>query len=268
MIYVLGTTGMLGRYVNSYLQGTGFDVKSVSRETLDASDTKDVIFKVLRTLDIKANDVLINCIGVIKQRGYVVNSSFILVNGVFPHILNEYCELNGAKLIHITTDCVFSGSTGNYIEWAIHDATDIYGKSKSIGEPTTATVIRTSIIGEEVANKKSLLEWVKSNAGKEVKGYEDHWWNGVTCLQLAKICETIIVEGLYWAGVRHIFSPDTVNKSQLISLISFVYGLNIKVDAVTTGTLCDRSLSSMYLDISFDVPDLSSQIVSIKNFKH
>jgi len=266
MIYVLGSTGMLGRYVNSYLQSTVFDVTPVSRETLDATDGKEIIFSTLNSLNIKTNDVLINCMGVIKQRGDVTASSFILVNGVFPHILNEYCELRGAKLIHITTDCVFSGSKGSYMECATHDAADIYGKSKSVGEPTTATVVRTSIIGEELENKKSLLEWIKSSEGKEVSGYEDHWWNGITCLQFAKICETIITEELYWEGVRHIYSREIINKSELVTLISFIYGLHIKVMPVCTGTLCDRSLMSMYDDVKFEIPGLAFQLAEIRNY--
>lgn len=265
MIYVLGATGMLGRYVHSYLQEVGFDVIPVSRDNLDASSSKESICTTLFNLGVRQDDVIINCMGVIKQRGATSDINFLLVNGIFPHILSDYCERYGAKLIHVTTDCVFSGAKGSYAEWDTHDATDIYGKSKSVGEPSFATVIRTSIIGEELDNKKSLLEWVRSNKDKEVDGYVDHFWNGVTCLQFAKICEIIINKDLYWSGVRHVFSPDTLNKRDLVALISSVYGLDVKVNPKITGTRCDRSLSSLHMSM-FTIPPLRAQILETKEY--
>lgn len=263
MIYVLGSTGMLGRYVCSYLEAADFDVIPISREILEATDPQAVISKVLYALGITKYDVIINCMGVIKQRGHVPDSTFLLVNGVFPHILSDYCEKQGANLIHVTTDCVFSGEKGDYAEWDVHDAKDIYGKSKSVGEPLNATVIRTSIIGEELRNKNSLLEWVRSMKGKEINGYTNHIWNGVTCLQFAKICEVIMNKDLYWEGVRHVYSHETYTKYDLVKLIGDIYDLGLTVSPVMTEISCDRSLSTVY-DLMFDLPTLTAQLEEIK----
>ena len=132
-------------------------------------------------------------------------------------------------MIHVTTDCVFSGSTGLYLENHPHDCIDDYGKSKSLGEPKDITVIRTSIIGEELSNKKSLLEWVRSNKNFKVNGFINHFWNGLTCLELSKQIKTIIDTGNYWKGVKHYFSPNVVSKCQLVKDISEIYDLNIEV---------------------------------------
>lgn len=263
MIYVLGSTGMLGRYVHSYLQAADFDVTPVARDTLDATKSQAIIFKVLYALGVGKDDVVINCMGVIKQRGRVSDATFLLVNSVFPHILSDYCEQRGANLIHVTTDCVFSGGKGDYAEWDVHDAKDIYGKSKSAGEPTNATVIRTSIIGEELHNKNSLLEWVRSMEGGEINGYTNHIWNGVTCLQFAKICELIINKDLYWEGVKHVYSYETYNKYDLVKLIRDTYALDLTVKPVVTELSCDRSLSTMY-DLLFDLPTLAEQLEETK----
>ena len=99
---------------------------------------------------------------------------------------------HNCQVVHISTDCVFNGKKGNYNEEDDHDCLDVYGKTKSLGENPDLTIIRTSIIGEEITNKRSLVEWVKSNTSKEINGFIKHFWNGVTCLQLAKIIYKII----------------------------------------------------------------------------
>jgi dTDP-4-dehydrorhamnose reductase len=166
-------------------------------------------------------------------------------------------------MIHITTDCVFSGKHGNYNENAIHDEINDYGMSKSLGELCKATIIRTSIIGEELMNKRSLLEWVKSNQGKEINGFTQHFWNGVTCLQLAEIIYKIIKDELYWEGVRHIFSPKSVSKYELINMINEVYNLNITVIPQETQKI-DKTLKTIYdTNDLFNIPELKEQIIKL-----
>jgi dTDP-4-dehydrorhamnose reductase len=147
-------------------------------------------------------------------------------------------------MIHITTDCVFSGKDGSYNELSEHDETNDYGMSKSLGELCNATIIRTSIIGEEVQNKRSLLEWVKSNKGKDINGFVNHFWNGVTCLELSNVIYKIINEKLYWNGVRHIFSPKSVSKFELVSMINEVYNLNIKINPFETENV-DKTITTI-----------------------
>jgi dTDP-4-dehydrorhamnose reductase len=168
------------------------------------------------------------------------------------------------NIIHITTDCVFSGKTGGYHEYSTPDETNDYGTSKSLGELCDGTIIRTSIIGEELSNKRSLLEWVISNENRTINGYSNHFWNGVTCLQLAKIIYKIINENAYWKGVRHIFSPTSVSKYELFKMISDIYELNITVKEFDT-EIVDKSLSTVY-EKFFNIPELKEQIIEMKYF--
>lgn len=263
-VFVFGSSGMLGGYVSKYFKDTGYNVVDVTRQDINATSANIIDFYAL---DISGGDVVINCIGLIKQRADVTDLQFILVNAVFPRLLANMCEHIGAKFIHVTTDCVYSGKTGGYVESSPHDATDIYGKSKSLGEPDNATVIRTSIIGEELQNKLSLVEWVKSQAGKTVNGFINHYWNGITCLQFAKICDHIIKNNLFWRGVKHIHSPNKISKFELILAISNAYNLGIVVKEFKTPELCDRSLKSERVDIIIDMPPLNIQIEEMEQFK-
>lgn len=263
-IFVFGQTGMLGRYVYSFLKSEGLDVIGVSRNELNIVEADYNSIRDLLILN--SGDVVINCAGLIKQRTETDKFDFIQVNAVFPHLLQKVCKEKDCRLIHITTDCVFSGLRGSYSELDDHDDIDIYGTTKSLGEPEQATVIRTSIIGEELRNFSSLLEWVKSNKDKEVLGYTNHIWNGITCLQFAKVCKYILNTEKVWRGVKHITSPNVINKFDLVNLISDVYDLNVKVMPYETEVKCDRSLISIREDVVFEMPELKDQLVEMKNF--
>jgi UDP-N-acetylglucosamine 2-epimerase len=173
-------------------------------------------------------------------------------------------------MIHITTDCVFSGKKENinkhkkgcYNENDIHDAETVYGQSKSHGEPNDCTIIRTSIIGEENNNKLSLLEWIISQNNKTIDGFTNNLWNGVTCYQLAKIMYEIIDKELYWIGVRHIFSPNIVSKYDLCRDIIDIYGLQIKLTPKETD-FCDRTLISNHESL-FQIPTIHDQLLEQK----
>lgn len=232
---------MLGKYVMEHFSRiAGFSVLGVTRNEFDAV-TDDV-----KTLQLYQYDVVINCIGTIKS---VVDSvgvvNTIKVNSLFPHTIANECKSYNTRLIHITTDCVFSGERGSYTENDLHDATDVYGKTKSLGEPETAMVIRTSIIGEEVA-KRSLIEWVKSKANTTVSGYTNHTWNGVTCLELAKFIEGCIKTDNYWTGVQHVFSPQDVTKLELVHMISDAFNLSVDTIPTETQPPVYRTLRTIY----------------------
>jgi dTDP-4-dehydrorhamnose reductase len=268
-IFIFGCDGMLGRYMYKYLSKI-YDVYSIDRNNYDVLN--DNFYNLKKILI--PNSILINCIGIIPQNndynGVVNDRLYLKINCIFPNMLSILCNELNIKFIHITTDCVFSGKKGNYTENDTHDETNIYGMSKSLGEPNNCTVIRTSIIGEELKNKKSLLEWVKSNdskAGKEIKGYTNHYWNGVTCLQLAKIINYIIDNNLYWNGIKHFFSPTSVSKYELIELIILIYKLNIKVNKCTS-TYTNKTLNTIKpheLD-DYKIPELKDQISELKHF--
>jgi dTDP-4-dehydrorhamnose reductase len=256
-IFVLGNTGMLGRYVSTFFKTTNFKttnykVVEISRDSLDATAINaSKMCDLFLRFGIRSEDTVINCMGIIKHKVETDIVDFINVNAIFPNVLANVCEYLGAYLIHPSSDCVYSGLKGNYSEDDEHDALDIYGKTKSLGEPKNATVIRTSIIGEELKNFTSLLEWVKSNKNKTINGYINHFWNGISCLEFALICYKIIIEDKFWIGVRNIYTINSISKFELIKLISDVYNLNINVIPIKTNLLCDRTLDTIYNDTDF-----------------
>lgn len=265
-IFVFGSTGMLGNYISTFLSSK-YDVVNVSRADIDASQTSSVIISnFLNSKGITKEDIIVNAIGTIKPRvDELGDLNAILVNSVFPHYLAKSAEDLEVKMIHITTDCVFTGNKGSYTESDIHDISDVYGRSKSMGEPLNSTIIRTSIIGEEKNTKRSLVEWIKSNKDKTVFGFTNHLWNGLTCLQVAKVIDEMIQKNIFWKGIRHVHSPRSLDKQQLVQLISNIYSLNINIIPKETEHKCDRSLSTN--TPTFDIPDLSIQIQEMKNFQ-
>lgn len=263
-ICVIGANGMLGYAVSSYFKHKNYNVIEITRREFDIA--KDPMGKLEAYLD--NVDVVINCAGVIKPT-IAKNSveNVIKINSIFPRNLAKLCNKKGIKCFHITTDCVYSGKKGKYTEEDYFDAEDLYGLSKNAGEMNDCMVIRTSIIGEENGNSRSLLEWAKSQAGKEVNGFTNHLWNGVTTLYLAEIIEKILTNNLYQKGIFHIYSPNTVNKYELLNIFNDVYDLKLKINPVEAKESIDRSLSSIYdLSIKLCGKPLEQQVREMKVF--
>jgi len=263
-VIIFGSNGMLGNYLYSFLKyKSNMDIISFSRKNLDiCKTTKETLHNFLEPIVSKDDSVIINAAGVIKQREKNIEE-MIFVNSIFPHMLANLSKNLNFKCIHITTDCVFAGDKGKYTEKSPHDCLDAYGKSKSLGENPNSCVIRTSIIGDELYNKKSLLEWCVSMRGKEINGYTNHFWNGVTCLELSSIIKKIINKNFFWEGVRHIFSED-VSKFELIQMINFHYNLNLNIKKYETKYPCDRTLRTNYKKIINK--SLEQQIIEMKKF--
>lgn len=259
-VVIFGSNGMLGNTIKLYFKSMNkYDVISLTRKHFDILNTnvEELInlFKVFPD-----NSIIINATGLIPHSGNTNEDDYIKVNADFPKLLDKLCTEHNHTFIHITTDCVFSGKDGLYNENSIHDEVNDYGVSKSLGELCSGTIIRTSIIGEEVQYKRSLVEWIKSNKDGTINGYINHYWNGVTCLQLAKIIYKIINEDLYWNGIRHIYSPTTVNKYQLCKMINEIFDLNINIKEFNTEKV-DKSIISIYDTNSlFNIPELEVQI--------
>jgi dTDP-4-dehydrorhamnose reductase len=265
-IGIFGASGMLGAYVEAYFRRNDFDVVTFARG--DVLTEPNALRARLESVG-SSPMWLINCVGVIKpQVAEQGVAETIRVNSLFPHILARVGGELGHHVLHITTDCVFSGATGGYGETSPHDELDIYGRTKSLGEPESCMVIRTSIIGEERFHKRSLIEWAKSQAGKEVRGFTNHSWNGVTCLEFAKVAHRLIDAGTTWRGVRHVFSPTAVNKLELLGLLDAAFALRLSVKPFETPTPCFRTLRSNYPEITLvcRVPELSVQLQDLKVF--
>ena len=250
-VVVLGDTGMLGGMLRRYLETEKMDVIGVSRKdglVVNPAYNMASLLNKIPALD-RYPDYIINCIGAIKPvfNDRIRLSEAIYTNAIFPHELvswNHRFEV-GAKIIHITTDCVFDGLDGYYTENSEHNSLDEYGKSKSLGEPEDCMVIRTSIIGPEWGgNKRSLVEWLLSQRGKEVNGFTNHMWNGLTTLELSMLLGDIMQHDLYSDGTQHLYSND-VNKYELLKWMNSIWELGIKVNSAEAPAYCNRTLRTV-----------------------
>ena len=263
-IIILGSTGMMGTYLKKFLKAD-YEIVCPSRAQLNfMSDRQTVLKYFYETLDVGTTDIIINAAGIIKQRVTASVMEMIMVNAVMPNLLAEVKQARSCNVIHLTTDCVYSGIKGGYVETDPHDCVDAYGKTKSLGENQNLTVIRTSIIGEELQNKFSLVEWVKSKRDKRVQGYIDHTWNGLTCLELSRFIRAMIGFQAFWKGTHHVHS-DTVSKFGLIKMINDIYHLNITIDPTPTEP-CKRDLKSLFNNF-IAVKPLIEQIIDMEDFK-
>lgn len=273
-VLILGATGMLGNAVSKYfLSKPEYFVYLAARNRKllqDAFPAADRIpYDAMNIVDVedrdyKEYDYVINCIGTIKPFMASDPIAARYINAVFPWQLADAC--GNTKLIHITTDCVFSGNKGKYMEIDAHDALDDYGKSKSLGEPIDrCMVIRTSIIGEEIHKNASLIEWAKSQKGKQVKGFTHHKWNGITTTTYAKVCEHIINNNLWKKGLFHVHSKDDVTKFDMMHYFSSKFNLDLDIIAVDNiGSPCDRTLRSVEkLNELVNVPTVKEQIEAL-----
>ena len=260
MILIFGANGMLGHYMCSILSSIDTIYPCTRKDfNIDMEDWS----MLMELLHRYQPNIIVNCAGLIPQKGSHSIASYFRVNTMFPHKLQKYCNQSPCKLIHITTDCVYSGNKGFYCETECSDVTNIYGHSKYLGEPLNACVLRTSIIGEELSHKTSLLEWVRQQ--KEINGYVNHHWNGVTCLTLSEIVKLIIQENYFWKGVRHIHSPNSVSKYELCKMIAHVYELNISVIPYQDKKAINRTLNSLYP--IFYIKPIEDQLKKQKEFQ-
>lgn len=259
-VLILGATGMLGNACEKlFLQESKNDVVSTSRNQnknsiqFDAKNdsVKDLIEKV-------EPDWIVNCIGVIKphinEAQHSSTQNAIEINSLFPHWIAKAIEATSTKVIQIATDCVYSGQVGLYSESQLHDALDVYGKTKSLGEVSSENFIhlRASIIGPEQGRSTSLLEWfLGQDLNAKVNGFTDHLWNGITTHHFAKLALSITEKNLFSPGVKHVIPGNIVTKAQLIECFKTVYGRNdITVNHVESTNKIDRTLTSNQGDFS------------------
>ena len=268
-IIIFGSTGMLGNYIyNFFYKKQNYNV--IKSEFFISEKNINNLEDYLLKYNINNETCIINCIGKIPQRKNINSSDkeYFLINSIFPYLLSNICQKYDTKMIQPTTDCVFSGKRGNYIETDIHDETNNYGLSKSLGEPLNCTVIRTSIIGLEKYNKKSFMEWViNSLKNKEtIKGFSNHYWNGITCLEYCYLIENIIINNNFWKGIQHIYSPTTKTKYELTLIIAKVFDLDTNnIIPNETENKVDKTLSSTNI-FPFKIKELEEQIEELKFF--
>jgi len=265
-VLILGSTGMLGNAVGKWFleRPEQFETHLTYRnEEMSFGENKHYfnMYDEEGSGELPAVDYIINCVGLIKP--FITEDPLVSieVNATFPWRLARYCEETDTNLIHITTDCVYSGAKGSYSEESEHDALDSYGKTKSLGEPNNCMVLRTSIIGEEIHKNVSLISWVKDQKGGEVNGYTNHLWNGITTKQYAEVCGKIITQDLFQIGKFHIHSPEPVTKHKLVSLINERFELGITVNEFEAPVVVDRTLATTHeMCARLEIPPIEQQI--------
>lgn len=264
-IIICGSSGMLGHTLKKYLSKY-YSVVKIDRSDIDLEcvSLKKLSNHIQCLLSKEQKTILINCVGLIKQRS-ISDYQMIDINAVLPHKLALICGSLNVNMIHFSTDCVYAGSKGSYVETDPHDATDLYGLSKSLGEPHSCSVLRTSIIGEELNNKLSLVEWVKSNKNGHIKGFTNHLWNGVTCLQAGKLIRQIIDSQMFWSGTKHFYS-NTMSKYDLVCAINDIYCLNIEIEPKEDKVSINRTIASNQDISGYNIPNLRNQIIEMKEF--
>jgi len=189
-------------------------------------------------------DIVINCVGLVKQLSDVNDPLIALpINALFPHKLARLCFEYGARLVHMSTDCVFSGSKGMYTENDAADARDLYGLSKLIGEVdySNAVTLRTSIIGHELNRSRSLVDWFLSQ-NDNVKGFKRAIFSGLPTVEIAQVINEFVIPHEQLSGVYHL-SADPISKYNLLSLIAKVYKKEINIETNDVFVI-DRSLDS------------------------
>lgn len=275
-ILIFGSTGMLGHKLLKVLGeshsviGTGRKKSSEYEKHPILKDFNIIgeihaenINEVKSAIHISKPDIIINSIGIVKQLPEANDPlKSITINSLFPHQLAQLCQESDIRLIHYSTDCVFSGIKGNYVETDNPDAFDLYGRSKQLGEVTegNSLTIRTSIIGRELESSHGLVEWFLSQRGNQIKGYKNSIFSGLTTNAHAYILKNIITNFKNLKGIYHIASQP-ISKYDLLQLIKTRYNVDIEIEP-DCNEICDRSLNSskFYDSTKIIIPGWSDMI--------
>lgn len=260
-VLVLGSNGMAGHMISSYLENK-YNVFCLSREH---KQSKNLIFineitpeKVINIVQTNKIDVLINCIGVLNENCDINFENCFFLNSQLPHLIAHgiFLKKINCKIIHLSTDCVFSGREGQYKEHHHKDGSSLYSISKSIGEINYGKnlTIRTSIIGPEIReNSIGLMDWFLTQQSKEIEGYKSVFWSGVTTLELAKAIHFIIENEIF--GLIHLTNGKSISKFQLLGLINKVFLNNDKIIRENFVYQSDKTLVSSRDDFKYKVID-------------
>jgi dTDP-4-dehydrorhamnose reductase len=271
-ILVIGSNGMAGSVVTKYLKSKKYNVITVARDNADYSLNIENINSIESFFKENSEqfDFIVNCIGLLVNDSNNNFNRAILINSWFPHYLENVFKNTKTKIIHLSTDCVFDGVKGNYIETDSHTETNHYGRSKSLGELNNDKDItfRMSIIGPELkASGTGLMNWILTNSNKELQGWENALWNGITTLQLAKCIEKYIQNPTF-TGVYHLVNNNvSINKYELLYKINQIYQLDKHIIKTTGPKNVNKILIDTRQLIDFEIPDYDRQLHELKDFK-
>ena len=287
-ILILGGNGMIGHKMYQTISKIHKDTWVTLRKSLTSYSYSEIYNpeKVIDNIDLinfqtisnqlnKINpDIVVNACGITIRRGIeTLKSNSIILNSALPHFLNEWVTSNNKRLIHFSTDCVFTGAKGDYIDNDNKDAYDLYGSTKSMGEVIDskyAITLRGSMIGSELENKTELFEWFLKQKNKKIKGFNKVIYSGITTTKMAEIVLKLIDQFPNLSGVYNI-SSKPISKFELLKLWNNLFDINANIEIDNSYTSNKNLISdNFYRTISMEQPDwveLSSQL-NIDNLLH
>ena len=269
---VLGATGMAGHTISLYLHEQGHAVTAFSKShfpycknIIGDSMNKDFVTSILNEGDY---DVVINCIGVLNQACDREPSKAVYLNSYFPHLIADILKNSKAKLIHMSTDCVFSGKSGTYSENSFRDGKTFYDRTKALGEieDDKNLTFRNSIIGPDMKeNGIGLFNWFMKQDGT-IKGYTKAIWTGVTTLTLAQAMEKAATENI--TGIYNLVNNESISKLDLLGLLNKHMRHGVLTILPSEEVNLNKSLTNNRKDFSFNVPSYEQMVIEMKEWIH
>lgn len=256
-ILVVGASGMLGHEAIRVL-APDFEVWGACREPRDLPDLGVPAERLVAGLDAGDRDsayqilekvrptLVINAVGIVKQRADAKDAILsITVNSLWPHLLADACERHDARMVHVSTDCVFSGSRGGYTESDVPDAFDLYGRSKLLGEVTdrdNTVTLRTSIIGWQIGEPTGLVGWFAAHRSEPLRGFTRAVFSGLTTRALTEVVRDVVIPDIALSGLWHV-SVEPIDKHTLLTKLAGCLGWDIDITP-SDEPVIDRSLDS------------------------
>jgi dTDP-4-dehydrorhamnose reductase len=264
---ILGSTGMAGHIISIYLSEMGHEVVSLSRKPFrycknilcDVSDLR----KFMDVVSSGNFDVIVNCLGILNQEADSNKSKAVFINSYIPHILEEVTNEMKTKIIHLSTDCVFSGDRGNYKEDDFKDGRTFYDRTKALGEVVNNKdlTFRNSIVGPDLnIDGIGLFNWFMKQSG-DIKGYRNAIWTGVTTLHLAKAIEQAATHKL--SGLYHLVNNNKITKFDILCLFKKYFNRESVNIIPFDNVSIDKSLVNTRTDFAFGIPDYEEMIYAM-----
>jgi dTDP-4-dehydrorhamnose reductase len=270
-ILILGASGMAGHVIYKYLKDTTqHHIETISfRKRVDENT---VLLDVRKFDQLEAEierlkpDFIINAIGILVKGSNENPANSILLNSYFPHFLSTISKKYDFRIVHLSTDCVFSGNDGGYLEDSFKDANDVYGRSKSLGEidENNHITIRTSIIGPEFKEVGTgLLHWFLKQSG-DVTGFSNAFWSGISTLQLAKVVSCVIND-MSVVGICHVTNNEKISKYELLTLFNDIWSRSITINNVV-GKCVDKSFKDTLHKVAVRIPSYENMLGELREF--
>ena len=271
-VLIIGSNGMAGHLISDYLSlNSMFEIIRVARDSTNKKtdhviDATDFISIERLISDLKP-DYVVNAIGILNADAENNPDIAVLLNSYFPHFLAKICEKYASRLFHISTDCVFNGTKGSYLENDFKDGIGFYAQSKALGEVNyhNHITIRTSIIGPDIKSSGiGLLNWILSQTGN-INGYSEAFWGGVTTLELAKAIEFFIRKNIDGINLYHLTNNEKISKFDLLIIINEVFNLKLNITPSDKYKV-DKSLINSNTTIDYKVPSYQRMIEEMYNW--